>query len=119
MLGEEAPERRLIERHRWIEHASSYTIRRRLQRSFLLRFWHFRSRRLGIAGDETQEIGSKLDQLTIAARRIQRRTLDREILIKRFLADSPEVIEAHSNYRLPYSGNKTYSQGSDCMNSGV
>jgi hypothetical protein len=53
----------------------------------------------GIATDERQEITTDLDRQTLAAQRIEKRTLDREISIKRFVADSDEVIEAERKVR--------------------
>ena len=48
----------------------------------------------GIAVNEVRDLGSHQDQLSIAASRFEKRSLDREIILKRFISDSKDVIEA-------------------------
>jgi hypothetical protein len=54
----------------------------------------------GIAADEKLELTDDNDRLTLAALRIERRSLDREVTIKRLIADSPEVIEAQRRIQM-------------------
>ena len=66
----------------------------------------------GIVTDKRQEITTGLDRQTLAAQRIEKRTLDREISIKRFVADSDEVIEAERKVRTshrPFNSTTTFA----------